>query len=284
MARLIRSLLFVPGNNNRFLEKAKSLRADIICFDLEDSVPFEQKKSARILIRDALKKRSEYNSEIYVRTNSPASNMILDDLSAIVQKGVDGIIIPKVNKVNEIKKIEKTLTVLEKKRKLKSIEIMASIETALGVVNAYPIAACSKRISALVFGVFDLLNDLGIEYNKQVEGASYSRSKIPVDARAAGKYAIDAIWQDLNDSQGLEQDSLVAKNLGYGGKCIIHPNQIDVVHMVFHPKPSEIEWSKKVIDAYNSAKEKKKGATKVDGKMIDEVHYKRALNLLNSFS
>src|SRR5215831_12475424 len=105
MARLIRSLLFVPGNNNRFLEKAKSLRADIICFDLEDSVPFEQKKLARILIKNALKNRSEYHSEIYVRTNSPISSMVLDDLSAIVQKGVDGIVIPKVNNVNEIKKI-----------------------------------------------------------------------------------------------------------------------------------------------------------------------------------
>jgi citrate lyase subunit beta/citryl-CoA lyase len=282
MARLLRSLLFVPGNNSRFLEKAKSLRADVVCFDLEDSVPLEEKKSARILIKNALKNRSKYNSEIYVRTNSPISGIISDDLQEIIQKGIDGIVIPKVNTPNEIKKIERTMLVLEKERKLKPIELMASIESTEGVVNAYSIAASSERVSALVFGVFDLLNDLGIEYTKKSEGAVYSRTKIPVDARAAGKYAIDAIWQDLDDVAGLEQDSFAAKNLGYIGKSIIHPNQIDIVHKVFYPTVSEIEWAKKVINAYDLAKKKKKGATLVDGKMIDEVHYKRARTLLNS--
>ena len=282
MARLLRSLLFVPGNNSRFLEKAKSLQADIVCFDLEDSVPLEEKKSARNLIKNALKNRSEYHSEIYVRTNSPVSGIIPDDLLEIVQKGVDGIVIPKVNTASEIKKIEKIMAGLERKRKLKPIELMASIESTQGVVNAYFIASCSKRISALVFGVFDLLNDLGVEYAKNPEGATYSRAKIPIDARAAGKYAIDAIWQDLDDVPGLKQDSLSAKNLGYAGKSIIHPNQVDVVHGVFYPTSAEIEWAKKVMSAYDLAKKSKKGATTVDGKMIDEVHYKRAAALLNS--
>ncbi|MDE1817651.1 MAG: CoA ester lyase [Thaumarchaeota archaeon] len=282
MARLLRSLLFVPGNNSRFLEKAKSLNADIVCFDLEDSVPLGEKKSARNLIKNALKHRSEYNSEIYVRTNSLASGMISDDLLEIIQKGVDGIVIPKVNTINEIKQIEKMMMGLEKKRKLKPIECMASIESTEGVVNAYSIASCSKRISALIFGVFDLLNDLGVEYSKRPEGAMYSRAKIPIDARAAGKYAIDAIWQDLDDVAGLEQDSIAAKNLGYAGKSIIHPNQVDVVHKVFYPTIAEIEWAKKVMNTYDIAKKNKKGATIVDGKMIDEVHYKQAVALLNS--
>lgn len=282
MARLLRSLLFVPGNNSRFLEKAKSLHADIVCFDLEDSVQLEEKKSARSLIKNALKNRSEYHSEIYVRTNSPVSGIIPDDLLEIVQKGVDGIVIPKVNTASEIKKIEKIMAGLERKRKLKPIELMASIESTQGVVNAYSIASCSKRISALVFGVFDLLNDLGVEYTKNPEAATYSRAKIPIDARAAGKYAIDAIWQDLDDISGLKQDSLSARNLGYAGKSIIHPNQVDIVHAVFYPTSAEIEWAKKVMSAYDLAKKSKKGATTVDGKMIDEVHYKRAAALLNS--
>ena len=282
MARLLRSLLFVPGNNSRFLEKAKSLHADIICFDLEDSVPLEEKKSARNLINNALQNRSKYNSEIYVRTNSPISGLIPDDLKEIVQKGVDGIVIPKVDTASDIKKIEKILIGLEKKRKLKPIEIIASIESTKGVVNSYAIASSSKRVSALIFGVFDLLNDLGVEYTKNPEGALYSRSKISIDAKAAGKYAIDAIWQDIDDAVGLEHDSIAAKNLGYVGKSIIHPNQIDIVHKVFYPTNSEIEWAKKVINAYDLAKKNKKGATTVDKKMIDEVHYKRATTLLIS--
>src|SRR5713226_7856887 len=241
MARLLRSLIFVPGNNARFLEKAKTLVADIICFDLEDSVPFEEKKSARNLIKNALADRPQYKAEVYVRTNSPTSGMIPADLAEIVQKGIDGIVIPKVNDANEITKIEKILISLEKKRKLKPIELMPSIESAAGVVNAYRIASSSKRVSALVFGVFDLLNDLGVEYTKQAEGARYSRSKIPIDAKAAGKYAIDAIWQDLNDAAGLEQDCLVAKNLGYSGKSIIHPDQIETAHRILHPTHAEIE-------------------------------------------
>ena len=281
MSRLLRSLLFVPGNNPRFLEKAKALAADIVCFDLEDSVPPVEKKSARDLIKQALGRRSEYGPEIYVRTNSPESGLVEDDLFAIVQKGIDGIVIPKVNNLGEIRKIERSLSALERKRRLKPVDLMASIESAEGVVNSYQIAS-SKRVSALVFGVFDLLNDLGVEYTKQAEGARYARAKIPVDARAAGKYALDAIWQDLGDLQGLEQDCTVARSLGYAGKTIIHPDQIKAVHGIFHPSEAEIGWAKKVLEAYESAREKRKGATKVEGKMIDEVHFKRAKALLAS--
>lgn len=282
MSRLLRSLLFVPGNNQRFLEKAKTLSSDIVCFDLEDSVPIEEKKSARDLIRKALEERQQYEAEIYVRTNSPISGLVGDDLAVVVQRGLDGIVIPKVNNAGEIKKIEKILAGLEKKRRLGKIELMASIESAEGVVNSYFIASSSKHVSALVFGVFDLLNDLGVEYTKEAEGARYARAKIPIDAKAAGKYALDAIWQDLDDAAGLEKDCAKAKNLGYAGKTIIHPNQIQTVHRVFHPTNHEIEWAKKVISAYESAKKLRKGATKVEEKMIDEVHYKRARALLAS--
>ncbi len=284
MARLLRSLIFVPGNNSRFLEKAKTLSADIVCFDLEDSVPKEEKEFARNLIKEALSKRLEYKAEVYVRTNSPASGMIPKDLSKIVQKGIDGIVIPKVNNVVELKKIIKTLANLEKKRKLKPIEIIPSIESAEGVVNTYTIASSSNRVFTLVFGLFDLLNDLGIEYTKQPKGAKYARAKIPLDARAAGKYVIDAIWQDLNDEAGLEEDCIIGRHLGYVGKSIIHPNQIPIVHKIFYPTQAEIEWAKKVCQAYMESTKKSKGATKVEGKMIDEVHFKRAKALLDSIN
>ena len=281
MTQLFRSLIFVPGNNPRFLEKAKNLQADIVCFDLEDSVPDNEKANARKLIKSALKSRNSYKSSIFVRTNSPTSGKIPSDLKEIVQKGIDGIVIPKVNNTKELKKIEKTLLGLEKTRKLKPIQLLPSIESAEGVVNTFEISSFGKRVTAVVFGVFDLLNDLGIEYTKDSEGAKYSRRKIPVDAQAAGIVAIDAIWQDLKDAKGLEKDCKIGKSLGYSGKSIIHPDQISVVHKLFHPNKSEISWAENVCKTYLESTKKGKGATTVDGKMIDEVHYKQAKALLD---
>ena len=281
MSDLFRSLVFVPGNNPRFLEKAKSLSADVVCFDLEDSVPDKEKKKARVLIKNTLKQRNKYSPDVFVRTNSPESGLIEADLKEIVQKGVDGIVIPKVNSAKELKKIEKTISSLEKKRKIKGIRLMPSIESALGVVNCYEIASSSKRIDALVFGIFDLLNDMGIEYTKgNPRGAKYSRYKVPVAATAAGVVAIDGIWQDLEDDDGFTKDCEVGRSLGYVGKSVIHPDQIETVHEIFHPSGPEIEWAKKVCEVYEATTKAGFGATVIEGKMIDEVHYKRAKALL----
>ena len=281
MTQLFRSLIFVPGNNPRFLEKAKKIQADIVCFDLEDSVPDDEKTIARKLIKNALKSRSEYSSSIFVRTNSPLSGKIPSDLKEIIQKGIDGIVIPKVNNITELKKIQKTLSGLEKSKKLKPIQIIPSIESAEGVVNSYPIASFGKRVTAIVFGIFDLLNDLGVEYTKDSPGGKYSRYKIPVDAAAAGISAIDGIWQDLNDLKGLQKDCNFGKSLGYAGKSVIHPDQISMVHKSFYPNKTEISWAEKVCKVYLESTKKGKGATTVDGKMIDEVHYKQAQALLD---
>jgi len=281
MTQLFRSLIFVPGNNLRFLEKAKKIQADIICFDLEDSVPNDEKTNARKLIKNVLKSRSEYSSSIFVRTNSPLSGKIPLDLREIVQKGIDGIVIPKVNNVTELKKIQKFLSSLEKSKKLKPIQIIPSIESAEGVVNSYSIASFGKRVTAIVFGIFDLLNDLGVEYTKDSLGGKYSRYKIPVDAAAAGISAIDGIWQDLNDLNGLQKDCNFGKSLGYAGKSVIHPDQIPLVHKSFYPNKIEISWAEKVCKVYLESTKKGKGATTVDGKMIDEVHYKQAKALLD---
>jgi len=281
MTNLFRSLIFVPGNNPRFLEKAKSLSADIVCFDLEDSVPDKEKKKARTLIKNALKKRNQYSASVFARTNAPDSNKIEADLKEIVQKGIDGIIIPKVNSAKEIKKIEKIILSIEKKRKIRGIRLIPSIESALGVINCYEIASSSKRIDAIVFGIFDLLNDVGIEYAKgNPLGAKYSRYKVPIAAAAAGVYAIDGIWQDIKDTSGLKKDCKIGKSLGYVGKSVIYPDQIKIVHKIFHPNKTEIAWAKKVCNIYNKSSKKGKGATVVDGKMIDEVHYKQAKALL----
>jgi len=283
MARLLRSFLFVPGNTKRFIDKAKTLNADIICLDLEDSVPIKDKESARQLVSDVLKTRPEFAGEVYVRTNSYDSGLVQDDLKAVVQKGIDGIVIPKVNDANEVFELSKWIGNLERERTMKegTVEIMPSIESSKGVVNAYKIASASPRVSALVFGVFDFLFDMGLEYVEDGIEYSYARAKVPVDARAAGVYAIDSIWQKIDDTNGLIKDATTGMKLGYRGKSIIHPSQIEPVHKIFLPNKEEVEWAKKVVDALADAMNKGKGAVRLEGKMIDAVHYKRAKALLD---
>ena len=230
---MFRSLIFVPGNSARFVEKARTLPADIICLDLEDSVPANEKTSARKIVADALAHRAQYQGLVYVRTNSVDSGLLPEDLAAAVRAGLDGIVVPKVSDEREIMEVVKQVASLESPS-LPSVNVMPSIETAKGVVNAYAIAKADDRISCLVFGVFDFLHDMKLDYDENNSTSySFARAKIPVDARAAGIDAIDAIWQRLEDSDGLTRDATVARLLGYSGKSLIHPNQIEPVHTVF---------------------------------------------------
>lgn len=284
---ILRSLIFVPSNSKRFIEKAKALNADIICFDLEDSVPFNEKTTARQAIVDVLAKKAEYRSNIYIRINSLESGLAFSDLNSIIQEGVDGIVVPKVNDKKEVNQIEHLTSSLEKERGIEkdSIKLMPSIESAKGVVNAHSIAKSVERINALVFGVFDFLYDMHLDYVEDDEvGYQYARAKIPVDARAAGVAALDGIWQKVHDIEGLRNDASIARRLGYSGKTIIHPSHIDPVHKIFMPSKNEIEWAKKVLQALREPMEigDGKGAIKLEGKMIDAAHYKQAKAILNT--
>jgi citrate lyase subunit beta / citryl-CoA lyase len=286
---MFRSLIFVPSNIKRFINKAKVVNADIICFDLEDSVPVNEKAVARQTIMEALTQRTEYKSNIYIRINSFESGLAPLDLNAIIRKGIDGIVIPKVNDEIEFSTLVDLISTLEQKRGIEknSIKLLPSIETAKGVVNAYSIAKTVQRVNALVFGVFDFLYDMRLDYdeNDGIEYA-YARAKVPVDARAAGVASIDGIWQKVDDIDGLRKDAIIAKRLGYSGKSIIHPNQIETVHKIFVPNRNEIEWAKKVVEALGEAMEEgvNRGAVKLEGKMIDAVHYKQAKAILDAIN
>jgi len=278
---MFRSLLFIPGNNERFLKKSIKLQADILCFDLEDSVPSNEKEAARNLVARYLASRQgENDSFIYVRINSFDSGLVDGDLERIVMNGLDGIVLPKIGNSEEVTQIIHKIDAIVSKRKLTSgIRIIPSIETAKGVVNANSIASSHKNVTALVFGVFDYLYDMNIdvEYDDFVS-YNYARSKIPVDARAAGIDALDGIWQNVNDIDGLIKDSAIAKKLGYSGKTLIHPSHINPVHDIFRPTKKQIEWAKKVLAALQDTFEKGnvRGAKLLEGKMIDAVHYKQA--------
>jgi len=286
---MFRSLIFVPSNIKRFINKAKVVNADIICFDLEDSVPVNEKAVARQTIMEALTQRTEYKSNIYIRINSFESGLAPLDLNAIIRKGIDGIVIPKVNDEIEFSTLVDLISTLEQKRGIEknSIKLLPSIETAKGVVNAYSIAKTVQRVNALVFGVFDFLYDMRLDYDENDGiGYAYARAKVPVDARAAGVASIDGIWQKVDDIDGLRNDAIIAKRLGYSGKSIIHPNQIETVHKIFVPNRNEIEWAKKVVEALGEAMEEgvNRGAVKLEGKMIDAVHYKQAKAILDAIN
>jgi len=283
-----RSLIFVPGINPRFVDKAKKLNADIICFDLEDSVLPAEKVTARKMIVKALRQRAQYNltKNVYVRINSPESGISGKDLISTIQKGLDGIVVPKVNEESELVELSGLITELEQKRRIEKnrIKLMPSIESAKGIVNAYSIARADLRVNALIFGLYDFLHDMHLDYvDNDVTGYSYARMKIPVDARAARVAAIDAIWQKVDDIAGLRNDAESAKRLGYVGKSIIHPSHIEPVHEIFKPSKIEIGWATKVVNALGPAMRKGKGSgvVKLDGKMIDAAHYKLAKAILN---
>jgi citrate lyase subunit beta/citryl-CoA lyase len=295
-----RSLIFIPGNNQRFLDKSKTVSSDILCFDLEDSVPFEEKETARNLVSKTINDISKSDGShgkavVSVRINAPDSELAAKDLKKIILDGIDAIVIPKVETDRQIVRISNIIKTLEKENDVPNdfIKLIPSIESALGVVNAYSIAKSDPRVSSLVFGIFDYLHDMKIDSNDDqvLTGYLYGRAKVPVDARAAGVDSIDSIWQNINDTDGLERDLVFGKKLGYTGKCIIHPSQINLAHKVFAPSLQDIQWAKKVVSILDeSINEKTKGtsaATKIgavnlEGKMIDAVHYKQAKRILES--
>lgn len=296
-----RSLIFIPGNNQRFLEKSKTVSSDIICFDLEDSVPFGEKETARNLvgktINDIGKSDGSHGKTVVsVRINAPDSELAANDLKKVILDGIDAIVVPKVETDCQIVRISNIIKTLEKENGIpnNSIKLIPSIESALGVVNAYSIAKSDPRVSSLVFGVFDYLHDMKIDSNDDevLTGYLYGRAKVPVDARAAGVDSIDSIWQNINDMDGLERDLVFGKKLGYTGKCIIHPSQINLAHKVFAPSQQDIQWAKKVVSTLDESMMDQKtkgttattkiGAVNLEGKMIDAVHYKQAKRILES--
>ena len=285
---MFRTLLFIPGNNKRFIEKARSLNADIICFDLEDSVPLNEKQAARDLVSEALEEKKDHgNRNVYVRINSYESGMSIQDLDAIVSDQIDGVVVPKVNNEKEVNYLVRSLIESERQKAMsKKIGIMASIESAQGLVNSYSIATADVRVKTLVFGVFDFLNDMGLDYVQDGIEYSFARAKIPIDARAAGIGAIDAIWHKVDDIDGLVRDAGTAKRLGYQGKCVIHPKQVEPVARVFLPSNNEIDWARKVVHALEEIMEKGKGigAVTVDGMMVDAAHYRQAKSVLDSLN
>jgi len=281
-AMLLRSLLFVPGNNLRMIVKATTLPADAVILDLEDAVPMMDKETARLFVRDSVKSLKSNGVTTLVRVNSLASGLALEDLESIISENIDGVVLPKTESKNDISQMDSILASLERQAEIGQgkIKLLPILETAKGVINAPEVAGGSKRIIAISFGAVDFTRDMGSNLSKEGTELLYARSHIAICARAMGIQAIDSPWIDLQDSDGLVKECQTGRQLGFKGKLLIHPRQIAPVNQIFSPSENEIERSSRIVKAFEEASARGLGAISLDGTMIDIANYTQAKDVL----
>ncbi len=270
----LRSLLIMPANRADMLAKSPTYGADALVFDLEDSVPLAEKPKARALAREYIEKHHAENA-LYVRVNSLQTGLLAEDLDAVVTEGLLGIRLTKAESADGIREVDRMLTALEKKRGLKegSIGIGPSLESAKGVWFAYEILSASPRMFCVVAGTAqdgDLQTDLGYQWTAEGNEVLYVRSRILLAARAAGvEHVLDGSYANIRDPEGLLACCVAARKLGYRGRSIIHPNQVEIVNRVFTPTQQELDYYQRVLDAFDAALARGSAATTVDGKLVD---------------
>lgn len=277
--RLRRTRLYLPGNEPHYFLNAGLHHPDCIILDLEDSVSYSEKDAARLLVRNALAAVDFGSAERMVRINP--FPMGIDDLRTIIQYHVDVVLIPKCESTSQIKEIDGEIDALAKHYGIRrQTYLLPIIESALGVERAYDIASASKWNCALSIGLEDYTADIGAERTVAGKESLFARGAVVNAAKAAGLQALDSVFSDVNDEDGLMRSSLEAKAMGYDGKGCIHPRQIPVIHKAFAPTPSEIEYAKRVFDAYREAERNGSAVVSLGSKMIDPPVVKRAERIL----
>ena len=283
MTRLRRTMLYVPGNNPGMIRDAGIYPADCIMFDLEDSVSLTEKDSARFLVHEALSKISYGGKELLVRVNGLDSEFGIEDLEAIVMTGKAGIRLPKTETAEDVVACDREITRIEQECGLPpgSTSMMAAIETAAGALNAQSIAAASKRLVGIAIGAEDYVTDLKTTRSPEGMELLFGRSMVLLAARAAGIAAIDTVYSDVNNEEGFRREVAFIKQLGFDGKSVVNPRQIQPVHEIYTPTEKEIEKSLAVIAAIEEAKAKGSGVISLNGKMIDKPIVERAERVLD---
>lgn len=280
---VLRTMLFVPGNSWRMINKVRKLSPDAVILDLEDAVPASEKETARIFVRDAIDLLSGSRFAIFVRVNRLLTDLVTEDLEFAIQEGLDGIMLPKCEDANDIFKLDELIKDKEEKRGIEEgqISLIPLIETPKGVLKAYEIASARERVIAIAFGAVDFTRELGTTISKEGKEIFYARSFIAIAGRAAGIQAVDTVWTDIIDVDGLIEDSKIARRLGFRGKLVIHPNQIEHINKIFSPGEEEIGYAKKIVEAFTEAQARGLGAISVDDRMVDIADYRRAKELLS---
>ena len=273
--RLRRTRLYLPGNEPKFFVNAGLHSPDGIILDLEDSVAHSEKDAAQLLVRNALRSVDFYGAERMVRINQMPLG--LNDLKFIVPHYVNVILVPKCESADQVVEIEQEVHRIKRLHKIKNdIYYMPIIESALGIIKAYEIASASRHNCGLAIGLEDYTADLGTQRTNEGRESFFARSMVINAAKAAGIQAIDTVFSDVADMDGLRQSVLEAKSLGFEGKGCIHPRQVQVVHEAFAPKQEEIEKAKKIVLAFEEAEKKGLGVVSLGTKMIDAPVVKRA--------
>jgi citrate lyase subunit beta / citryl-CoA lyase len=280
-----RSLLFVPGNRERFLEKALGLPADAILLDLEDGVPIAEKTVAREMI-GAWSDR--FGRPTWVRVNGVESGLLEADLAALVAApGLAGIMLPKTEDRALLEDLDATLRRLEGEqgRPGPGLAVIAQIESALGVLSAYAIAS-APRVASLCLGGAregDLQTDLGADWSIDGPELLYARQHVLLAARAARiSWPLDGVFGDVSDSSGFQRDTTLSRRLGYRGRTVIHPGQIDLANRLYAPSERELADARRVVAAFEEAEGQGRATTTVDGRLIDYAMVRRAQTILES--
>lgn len=286
----LRSILYAPGNNQRLIEKSATTDADGLCFVLEDSVPIHERDAARATVRLAIADLASPRQPIYIKVNKPEPGhepgALGEDLDAIVQPGLAGIVVPGVSHPSEIEALDSLLDAAERDAQLRpgSVEILLLIETPRAVIMAHELALTSTRIATLACGAAangDLAGALGLEATRAGTERLYVMSKVLVDARAAGLHSpLDGVWGGIGDIDGLTEEILRARHLGYRGKLAIHPEQIEVINRLYSPSADEVARQRRIIEAFEEALADGKAATVVDGQFIDYAMVATARGIL----
>lgn len=270
MERLRRTMMFVPGNNPGMMADAHIYGPDSIMLDLEDSVSMHEKDTARLLVYNALKTIDYGYTEMVVRINPLNTPYGKKDIEAVVKAGVHVVRMPKTETADEVREVEAEIEKVE--REIGAVgrtRIMAAIESALGVVNAYDIATSSPRMMGIALGAEDYCANLKTQRSKEGDELRLARETIVVAARAAGIDALDTVYSNLNDMETFRREVEYIKTLGFDGKSIINPRQIEVVNEVFTPTEKDIEKAKAIVAAIKEAENKGSGVIALNGKMID---------------
>jgi len=284
MTRLRRTMLFVPGNNTSMVVNAGIYPVDSLMFDLEDSVSLDQKDNARFVLHEALKTINYQNKELIVRINSLSNGMGQTDLDYLIPLGKVAIRLPKTDSAQDIIDCESYIEKIEKRcgMKVGTTKMMAAIESANGVLNAYSIAHASKRLIGIALGAEDLVTDLHTKRSPGGLELSFARSMILMAARSAGISAIDTVYSDLNNMEGFRSEVEMIKQLGFDGKSIINPRQIETIVEIFSPTEKEIMDALEIVDVMKEAAKKGKGVVSLHGKMIDKPIIERAKRVLET--